>query len=344
VGMAKVGILTAGGDCPGLNSAIVEAVYEIKRRKMKPVLIRNGYKGLLDAADGEHDKSVMNLDLVDLDTVHGSGGTFIGSSRTKLKDDSLNKAVKGAENLKLSSLIVIGGDGSLLSANRLSKHLTVAAIPKTIDNDVAATDLSIGFSTAVETAVTCVENIKDTARSHGTFFFVEVMGRRSGFLAAHTATGTRANCLLVPESPWSLNSVLPRIVEGGVAVVSEGAWCPELGSDAGRGPGGQLAGVADKIVEKISESTPERPQPKVKLRAVTLGHVLRGGRPSAADRVLATRLARQAVELTHQGRSGLCVAVNGKITSVNLDQTELGRKYLSALDLYELAGMLPGQN
>lgn len=339
--MKKVGILTAGGDCPGLNSAIVEAIYELKRKGCKPVLIRNGYKGLLEAADGNTSDSILNAEHVDLDMMHHIGGTFIGSSRVKLKDELLTKAVKGIEHLKLSSLIIIGGDGSLMSARRLSKYIPVVGIPKTIDNDVAATDVSIGFATAVDTAVAAVEKIRDTARSHGGFFFVEVMGRRSGFLAAHTALAVRADCLIVPESPWSLDSLTPLIVKSGIAVVSEGAWCLDLGSDSGRGPGGKLGGVADKIVATLSTTPLDTSIAHIKFRSVTLGHVLRGGYPSASDRVLASRFARQAVTLACEGKSGLCVKTNDKVTYVSLDQVELGRKYLSAMDIYELSAILP---
>ena len=339
--MRKVGILTAGGDCPGLNSAIVEAIYELKRKGCKPVLIRNGYKGLLAAADGDSSNSVLNMEHIDLEMMHRMGGTFIGSSRVKLKDELLAKAVKGIEHLKLSSLIIIGGDGSLLSANRLSKYIPVAGIPKTIDNDVAATDISIGFATAVDTAVASVEKIQDTARSHGSFFFIEVMGRRSGFLAAYTALGVRADCLIVPESPWSLDSLTPLIVKSGVAIVSEGSWCPDLGSDSARGPGRQLGGVADKIVATLSAATLDKSIMNISFRSVTLGHVLRGGCPSASDRVLASRFARQAVTLACEGKSGLCVKTNDKVTHVSLDQVEHGRKFLSAIDLYELSAILP---
>lgn len=339
--MKKIGILTAGGDCPGLNSAIVEAIYEIKRKGCKPVLVPNGYKGLLDAANLGNGESTYDAESVDLKMMHRMGGTFIGSSRVKLKDELLTQAVKGVEALKLSALIVIGGDGSLLSANRLSRHIPVAGIPKTIDNDVAATDISIGFATAVDTAVASIEKIQDTARSHGHFFFVEVMGRRSGFLAAHAALGVRANCLIVPESPWSLDSLTPFMVESGIAIVSEGAWCPDLGSDSGRGPGGRLGGVAEKIVATLSASTSTKDIAGVKLRAVTLGHVLRGGCPSASDRILARRFAKQAADLVCEGKSGLCVKINDKVSYVSIDQVELGRKFLNAMDLYELSTILP---
>lgn len=336
--MQKVGILTAGGDCPGLNSAIVASIFELERRGLQPVLIRDGYKGLLSAADGDTSRSVFNTKHIDRALLYRAGGTFIGSSRTKLKDDLLVKAVKGVETLKLSGLIIIGGDGSLLSANRLSRYVPVAAIPKTIDNDVAATDVSIGFATAVDTAVASVEKVQDTARSHGDFFFVEVMGRRSGFLAAATALGARTDALVVPESSWSLESLLPFVAKSGIAVVSEGAWCSDLGDAAGRGPGGKLGGVASRIVKLLS-ATREPSAPKVK--SVTLGHVLRGGCPSSSDRILARRFARQAANLAYEGRSGLCAKINDKVTYVALDRVELGRKYLTSEDLRELSAILP---
>lgn len=336
--MQKVGILTAGGDCPGLNSAIVASIFELERRGLQPVLIRDGYKGLLAAADGDTSRSVFNTKHIDRALLYRAGGTFIGSSRTKLKDETLAKAVDGIEALNLSSLIVIGGDGSLLSAHRLSRYIPVAAIPKTIDNDVAATDVSLGFATAVDTAVAAVEKVQDTARSHGEFFFVEAMGRRSGFLAAATALGVRAEVLIVPESPWSLEMLMPFVEKSGVAVVSEGAWCPDLGNSDNRGAGSKLGGVARKIA-KLLDTNREPGAPKVK--SVTLGYVLRGGCPSASDRILATHFARLAASLAHEGKSGLCVEIDNKVTCVGIEQVELGRKFLSNVDIHVLSSMLP---
>lgn len=332
--MKRVGILTSGGDCPGLNTALVGIVDRFERAGIKPVLIRRGFQGLLDAADGQDCE--LASDTLDRGRTHRQGGTVLGSSRVKLKGQLLDRAVQGVEKLNLDHLVVIGGDGSLHSARRLSEHIPTVAIPKTIDNDVAATDLSIGFQSAVQTAADSIERIQDTATSHSTSFLVEVMGRRSGFLAAASALTTRAAAVVVPEAAWSLARLASRIRPGGVIVIAEGSWCAELGVGPYATGDGRLGGVVERAHDGLAALVDG-----VALRTTSLGHIVRGGASVVADRLLALRMAEAATELVRAGSSGLCVFSQGQVAAVSIDATQQGRRTLSSSELGQIEHLLP---
>ncbi len=332
--MKRVGILTAGGDCPGLNTALVGIIDRFERAGIQPVLIRRGFQGLLDAADGQD--CVLSVEAIDRARTHHQGGTALGSSRVKLKGQLLEHAVQGIKKLSLDHLVVIGGDGSLHSARRLSEHIPTVAIPKTIDNDVAATDLSIGFQSAVQTAADAIERIQDTATSHGTSFLVEVMGRRSGFLAAASALATRADAVVVPEASWSLARLASRIRPGGVIIIAEGSWCAELEAGPHAASDGQLSGVAARARDGLTAMVAG-----VAIRTASLGHTVRGGEPVVADRLLAARMAVVATELVLACSSGLCVLSQGQVAAVSIDATQQGRRTLSPVELEQIEHLLP---
>lgn len=323
--MARIGVLTGGGDCPGLNALIVAAVNRLEESGQHPVLLRDGFLSLLRAGEGKTvEYPVKSLDRL---RIPRCGGSVIGSSRVTLKKDSLTLAGKGAERLRLDGLVAVGGDGSLKSASRLSGFLPVAAVPKTIDNDVSATEFSLGFQTAVQTATEAVERIQDTAASHGSTFLVEVMGRRSGFLAAAAAEACSVDGVILPEQRWRVADLVGALRPGGVILLAEGSWHDELGSPEEEG---RLAGIVERILDTLP------PVADVNLRGVVLGHTLRGGPPTAADRLLAASFARHAVDAVCEGRSVLVVQRSGTTTTVDIEEASSGRRFLSEKELSSL--------
>jgi 6-phosphofructokinase len=316
--MARIGILTGGGDCPGLNAFLVSAVTRAEEHGHRPVLLRNGFLSLLRAAGGED----VEFPLVALDRMRlpRTGGTIIGSSRTRLKKETLDAALAGVAALDLHALIVVGGDGSLRSAHALSSEVPVVGVPKTIDNDVLATEFSLGFQTAAQTALDAVERIQDTASSHGSTFLVEVMGRRSGFLAASAAEAVAADAVVLPEQPWTVRDLRRFLRPGAVVLVGEGAWQEEIGDPESEK---HLSGLVDRLLGMLSAQT------ETTLRGVVLGHTLRGGAPVAADRLLATSFATKAVDVAVQGRSALVACRTGRTVDVGIDEAVKGRRFLS---------------
>jgi len=287
--MKRIGVLTGGGDAAGMNAAIRASVRTIWQRGAEAVGINRGWEGL-----AEGDAEVM---------LHGSvsgilhqGGTILRTFRypqfaTEEGDEPMRKSLK---KLKLDGLVVIGGDGSFRGADKLARQfdLPVVGIPATIDNDIPGTDRSIGYDTALNIAVDAVDKIKDTASSHGRIFVIEVMGRNYGLLAAQVAMATGAEETLVPEIDYSVDDICHGIetaYEQGkyhaLIVVAEGA------------------GRASQITYEIN-SRLNRP-----VRMVVLGHIQRGGAPSAFDRILATRIAHHATELLMDGKHGVAVGI-----------------------------------
>jgi len=323
--LARIGLLTGGGDCPGLNAFLCTAVSRLESTGHHPVLLRDGFLSLLRAAEGEKvEYPVASLDRMRLPR---AGGTIIGSSRTKIKKDTLEVAEKSARRLRLDGLIAVGGDGSLKSAHRLAKTLPVVAVPKTIDNDVQATEFSLGFQTAVQTAVDSIEHIQDTAASHGSAFLVEVMGRRSGFLAASAAEACSVSGVIVPEQDWTIADLKEALRPGAVVLVSEGAWQEEVGSPESET---HLSGLVERVLNRLIDEV------GVNLRGTVLGHVLRGGSPCAGDRLLASSFARAAVDTVSAGTSALVVQRNGRTSTVNIAAASNGRRYLSEDDIASL--------
>lgn len=330
--MARIGILTGGGDCPGLNAFIVSAVGRAEEHGHRPILLRNGFLSLIRAAAGED----VEFPLVALDRLRlpRTGGTIIGSSRTRLKKDLLDTAVAGAAALDLDALIAVGGDGSLRSAHALSAHIPVVGVPKTIDNDVLATEFSLGFQTAAQTALDAVERIQDTATSHGSAFLVEIMGRRSGFLAASAAEAVSANAVILPEQAWSVKDLKRHLRPGSVVLVGEGAWQEEVGDPESEK---HLTGIVDRLLKMLASQT------ETTLRGVVLGHTLRGGAPVAADRLLAVSFATRAVDVAAAGRSALVACRTGRTVDVDIEEAVKGRRFLSDEEISSLQTPVVGR-
>jgi 6-phosphofructokinase 1 len=334
--MARIGILTSGGDCPGLNRAIISVIEAVESAGSEPIGIRNGFQGLLQASSSR--RAEVSMRGVNRRQVSRMGGTFLGTSRTNLKKDVLPQALTGVAKLSLDGLVVIGGDGSLQSAARLARSLPVVGIPKTIDNDVLATELSIGFQTAVSTAHNSLERIQDTATSHRNCFIVEVMGRRSGFLAAASARAAQTDALVVPEQDWALTDLIAELRPGRVVVLAEGSWSRDLGERPPSSRSDQYGGIVERVASAVREASPRLP-----LRTSNLGHTLRGGPPATPDQLLADTMGRLAAEIVLTENSGLCVVKKSRTVVVDINQALKGRKFMSEDDLSAVSHMLVGR-
>ena len=319
--MSRIGILTGGGDCPGLNAAIRGLVARAHGKHGAEVV------GILDGWDGLMEGRVRTLDR---DAVRGllqRGGTILGTSR---RDPYVHG--KGGPSVtatvareQLDALVVIGGDGTLRTAARLVEEgVPVVGVPKTIDNDIPGTDVTFGFDTAVQIATEAIDRITTTAESHDRVMVVEVMGRTQGWIATYAGIAAGADAIIVPEEPYDLDEVAEllrsRAARGrrySVVVVAEGIAPPEgaqvvapldaFGFE-------RLGGIAAVVAARLEELT------GFEARVTVLGHIQRGGTPSAADRVLGSRLGVAAADLVATGRFGRMVALRGmQIVDVSLE-------------------------
>jgi 6-phosphofructokinase 1 len=309
----RIGVLTGGGDCPGLNAVIRAAV-----RKGSQVYghefvgFRDGWKGPLEGL-------TMPLDVETTRGILPRGGTILGSSRTNpLKVDGGVETIRGnVATAGVDALIAIGGEDTLGVATALAAQgLTVVGVPKTIDNDLGATDYTFGFDTAVQIAVDAIDRLHTTAESHHRVLIVEVMGRHAGWIALHSGLAGGANVILIPERPFDIDQVCKYIEHrfdshyAPIVVVAEGA-VPAEGTMALQDQGvdafghARLGGIGAVLEQEIASRTGKE------ARATVLGHVQRGGTPTAYDRVLATRFGLHAIDAVHEGQSGVMVALRG---------------------------------
>lgn len=321
----RVGILTGGGDCPGLNAVIRAAVVKgIKCYNYKFIGLKNGWSGLLDY-------EWMPLGREEVSGIIHRGGTILGTSRTNpVKNEHVKKlAIENYAKFRLDALIAVGGDDTLGAALELCKSgLNIVAVPKTIDNDVGGTDYTFGFDTAVEIATEAIDRLHTTAESHHRIIIVEVMGRHAGWIATHSGIAGGADLILIPEVPFKMEDVL-QIINArkqrgksfSIVVIAEGAY-PEgkkeayLASDHVDEFGHvQLGGVGVAFARDIENLT------GIQCRTTILGHTQRGGTPTAYDRVLATRYGAFAVDMVHNEQWGMMAALHGtEITAVNLEE------------------------
>jgi 6-phosphofructokinase 1 len=338
-------MLTGGGDCPGLN-AVMRAVTRKGENVYGDQMVgmRNGWRGAIEA------------DLIDLsiESFRGTlprGGTIIGTSRTNpYKVEGGAEAVKAtlADN-GIDALVAIGGEDTLGVAARLtSEGIPVVGVPKTIDNDLSATELTFGFDTAVQVCVDAIDRLHTTAESHDRVMVVEVMGRHAGHIATWAAIAGGATMLLVPEKPFDIDEVCRTIQKrhgrgryASIVVVSEGAQPAEgtLTLQSGEVDSFghvRLGGLGDQLAGAIEERT------GYETRAIVLGHVQRGGTPTAFDRVLATRFGIAAIDAVHDGAFGSMVALRaGRIERVPLSEAVAELKLVDP-DLYEVAEVFFG--
>jgi len=317
--MKKIGILTSGGDCSGMNAAIRGAVRTALRLNAEIVGFRKGYLGLMNG-------DCINLNSVTVSGTIHRGGTMLQSARSPefRTPEGQEKALEKLKELGVEGLIVAGGDGSLAGALALHRlGFPVVGIPASIDNDIPGTDMALGVDTALNNIVYAIDCIKDTASSHARAFVIEVMGRNSGYLASVSAIATGAEFALVPERQFDLDEICrhlrSRYEEGrdnSIIILAEGA-----------GSGQEIAG---RIKDAIGFET----------RATVLGHYQRGGAPTVFDRLLGSRFGKKAVELLSEGKRGIMVGISCSVLSVYpLELVVNGRKSPDG-DLLQLAEAL----
>jgi 6-phosphofructokinase 1 len=310
----RVGVLTGGGDCPGLNAVIRAVVRKgVRGHGFDFVGYRDGWKGPLEGL-------TMELGIQQCRGILPRGGTILGSSRT-----NPFKLENGVERIKdnlagdgVDALVAIGGEDTLGVATRLADlGVKVVGVPKTIDNDLSGTDFTFGFDTAVNIAMEAIDRLHTTAESHHRVLVVEVMGRHAGWIALHAGIAGGANIVLIPEQPFDIDEVCKHVESrfqtnfSPIVVVSEGA-VPVAGGDMTLQSGDvdafghvRLGGIGDRLSKEIEARTGKE------ARAVVLGHIQRGGTPTAFDRWLATRFGLQAVAAVHDGDYGTMMALRG---------------------------------
>jgi phosphofructokinase-like protein len=348
----RIGILTGGGDCPGLN-AVIRAVVQV-------AVVRHG-----DQVVGFHDgwRGVLNADFEPLDVERCRdllplGGTILGTSRTNpfATDGGPERVVRSLEEHDVDALVAVGGEDTLGVAAKLGPlGVRAVGVPKTIDNDLAGTEVTFGFDTAVQIATDAIDRLRTTAESHHRVIVCEVMGRHAGWIATHAGIAGGAAEILVPEVPFSVDQVCERLKRrhdrgsfSSIVVVAEGAL-PAPGPDleAARArtasesvdPFGhaRLGGIGAWLAEEIERRT------GYEARVTILGHVQRGGTPTAYDRVLATRFGVAAVEAVHDGAFGTMVALRcGEIVRVPLSEATSKPKTVDPALYHDVAGAFLG--
>lgn len=340
----RIGILTGGGDCPGLNAVIRAIVRKGVAEDGHEFLgFRDGWRGPL-----EGDSRPLGIDEVR--GILPRGGTILGSSRTNplAEDGGMERIAANLERERIDGLIAIGGEDTLGVAAKLNEQGTpVIGVPKTIDNDLGATDYTFGFDTAVNIAMEAIDRLHTTAESHHRVLIVEVMGRHAGWIALHAGIASGANVILIPERPFRVEPVCDYIERrfrsqyAPILVVAEGAE-PEGGAPAAGGAPKdafghlRLGGIAHWLADEIEERTGKE------ARATVLGHVQRGGTPTAFDRVLATRFGLHAIAAANAGRWGMMTALRStSIELVGLAEATAELKLVPA-SLYEEAEVFFG--
>jgi 6-phosphofructokinase 1 len=341
----KVGILSGGGDAPGINAVIRAAVRKgILRYKYEMIGIKDGWKGLLQ-------KDFIPLTLNTIRGILHRGGSILGTSRTNpfKYEDGPQKIFKNVKELGIDALIVIGGDDTQKVAQKLYEMgLPCVSVPKTIDNDLACTDYTFGFNTAVAIATEALDRIHTTAEAHHRVMIVEVMGRYTGWIALEAGIAGGADVILIPEQPFDIEEVCEYIRQRqkrgrnfSIVVVAEGAkpkggkeivYCNKV--DEFGHP--RLGGVGYYLGREIEDKT------GIETRVVVLGHLQRGGSPTAFDRILATRYGIAAIDMVNQGKFGLMVALKGnEIVTVPLKEV-VGKRKIVDPKLYEMATVFFG--
>ncbi len=288
----KIGLMTSGGDSPGMNAAIRAVVRTAIYYEMEVFGIRRGYQGMIDG-------DIFEMKTTDVANIIQRGGTILKTARSKafMTDEGMEQAYNALQQHGIEALILIGGDGTFRGASAFFKKYTIPAVglPGTIDKDMAGTDFTIGFDTAVNTAVDAIDKIRDTAEAHDRLFIVEVMGRDAGYIALYSGIACGAEDILIPETKTNVEEVLRRIDYDErrrktvhIIVISEGD---------------DFGGAAD-LAKLVKERFPD-----IDTRATVLGHIQRGGSPSNADRVLASRLGHAAVMALREGKTQVMAGI-----------------------------------
>ncbi|MDI9511845.1 MAG: 6-phosphofructokinase [Bacillota bacterium] len=317
--MKTIGVLTSGGDAPGMNAAIRAVVRTAIYKGMKVYGIRRGYSGLVNG-------DIHEMNVTSVGEILHRGGTILNTARSEFfnTEEGLKKAVSMINIFGIEGLVVIGGDGSFRGARDLSElGVPTVGVPGTIDNDIACTDMTIGFDTAINTVLDAINKIRDTVSSHERTNIVEVMGRRAGDIAVYTGLAGGAEGIMIPEMPIDIDKLCRRIIEGrnrgkssSIIILAEGA------------------GKALELEKIIEEKT------GMETRATVLGYIQRGGSPTAADIILASRMGNYAVELLEKDIGNRVVSIrNNKIVDDDINEA-LAMENKFNNELYELAQVL----
>ncbi len=319
----KLGILNGGGDCAGLNAVTRAVVRKSEQFGYDVIGIRHGWAGLLEI-------DTVPLEWSDVSHMINLGGTILHTTRTNpfSRKDGPETVLANVKKLGMDVLVAVGGEDTLsVAAKFAAMGLKVVGIPKTIDNDIVGTDMTFGFDSAVNVTVEAIDRIQTTGSSHDRIMVVEVMGRHAGWIAAYAGVAGAANLILVPEEPFDLDEVATFLkkrhasgANASVVVVGEGCSLKDVPTgdstkvDEFGHP--RLGGIGDLLAKEIEKRT------GIESRAVVLGHVVRGGAPSAYDRILATRLAVAAIQAIRDGGSGFMVCLRGS-TIAQVPLTEI---------------------
>jgi 6-phosphofructokinase 1 len=314
--MKKIGVLTSGGDAPGMNAAIRAVVRKAIYHNLEIYGIKNGFQGLIDG-------NIQKMELGSVGDIIQRGGTLLRSARSNafITDEGQQKGIEQLKKHDIEGLIVIGGDGSFRGAQKLTeKGFPCIGVPATIDNDIAGTDFTIGFDTALNTIIEAIDKIRDTATSHERTYVIEVMGRNAGDLALWAGLSGGAESILIPEKQEDFEDIVERLKRGhergkkhSIIVVAEGVGS---GFDYG---------------ERIQEAT------SLETRVTVLGYIQRGGSPTASDRVLASRLGAMSVDLILTGEAGRMVGIqHNKLVDQKISDV-LEKEHQTDIDMYNLS-------
>lgn len=316
----RIGVLTSGGDAPGMNPCVRSIVRTAMYLGIECYGIRRGYNGLIHG-------DIIRLTPANVSHIINRGGTVLYTARSEefMTEAGQNKAASNCKFLGLDGIIAIGGDGTFRGAATLSKHgINVVCIPATIDNDICCTNYSIGFDTAANTAINCIDNLRDTMQSHERCSVVEVMGRNAGYLAMYVGLAVGATAVLVPEKPIDFEAdVIEKIRRARLnnfthymIVVAEGA--------------GSAADIAAQIKERIDLDP----------RVTVLGHIQRGGSPTGRDRVNATKMGYLAVKKLYEGKTNRIICTqNGTFADVDIDEGLSMRRDIQSMEVDVLAAV-----
>lgn len=318
--MQKIGVLTSGGDSPGMNAAIRAVVRAAIYNGLKVVGIKRGYEGLING-------DIENMSLSSVADIIHRGGTMLRTARSEefKTEKGFNKALNVINIFGIDGIIVIGGDGSFKGAEKLSQAgIPTIGLPGTIDNDLAYTEYTIGFDTAVNTVLNAISNIRDTSTSHGRANIIEVMGRHCGDIALYAGLAGGAESIIVPEEKFSSDEICKRLIQGrnrgklhSIIILAEG-----------------VVKNSYELAEEIEEKT------GIETKLTILGHIQRGGSPTAFDRILASRMAGRAVELMLQNKSSRVIGIKGsEIIDMDISEALIMEKKLNQ-DMYRLAKVL----
>lgn len=340
----KIGILTGGGDCPGLNPAIKGCVWAAEKSGYECVGLTDGWKGLVEGLTTPLDRNITEYLI-------GKGGTRLGTSRTNpfKSEDGAKKCLETFKKLDLHALVAMGGEDTLGVATRFYKEhkLNVVGVPKTMDNDLSATDYTFGFDTSVTKAMDAAVSLRDTGRSHRRVMVLEVMGRHAGWVALFTAIASAADFVCIPEKTIDTGAMLKKIRESyarkkfALVVTSEASELPEVGEGEQKRELDQFGhvilkdrGMGERIASFIEKNT------GIETRSSVIGHMQRGGAPTLFDRMLGVRVGVKAAELVRDGQFGqMSALVGNKIVGVPLEKATGELKTVSR-EWDELMGVL----